>query len=124
MCQVLRLFQRIYRISGRRRHPPPTEERCNATSLKRSAAMLLARDFPGQLLRRNQLALIWWASRLKVADYGYALKAACTYYEYWHAAEGRSELCGAELSSSACARALVISAACGCRKVLATDFQP
>ena len=56
--------------------------------LRRSAAMLAAGDFPRALLRRPYLGLAHWATKLGLRDYGYALKAALTYYDYWHATGG------------------------------------
>lgn len=51
--------------------------------LTRSANMLADKDFPTQLLRKNYLHITWWAWKLKVRDYSYALEAALAYYQIW-----------------------------------------
>jgi asparagine synthase (glutamine-hydrolysing) len=60
--------------------------------LRRSAAMLTAADFPRPLLRRSYLTLMYWACKLGLLDYAYALKTALTYYGYWHSTGGRHVL--------------------------------
>jgi len=60
--------------------------------LDRSAAMLSDADFPRRVLRKAVLRLMRWAWKLKLGNYGYALKAALSYYNYWKIAGGRYEL--------------------------------
>lgn len=55
--------------------------------LARSAVMLADKDFPSHVLRKPHLRLMWWALKLNLGDYGYALKAALTYYQYWKITE-------------------------------------
>ena len=45
--------------------------------------MLADKNFPIHLLRRRYLHLMQWAWKLKIRDYGYALKAALNFYQYW-----------------------------------------
>lgn len=54
--------------------------------------MLSASDLPDQLLEKSYLQRIWWAFKLNVADYSYALQVGLTYYKNWHAAGGVYEL--------------------------------
>jgi hypothetical protein len=63
-----------------------------ADILEQSAAMLSSAGFPRPVLRKTHLRLMRWAWQLNLANYGYALNAALTYYRYWKAADGRYEL--------------------------------
>lgn len=73
--------------------PSPSHERAARNDLlQRSAAMLSANDFPSPLLDKSQLRLIWWATKLRLGDYSYALRAALTYYQYWHITNGNYEV--------------------------------
>ena len=56
--------------------------------------MLSARDFPGRVMNKRYLRLMFWASKLGVRDYGYALKAGLTYYRYAQNCGGKCELPG------------------------------
>ena len=60
--------------------------------LEQSAVMLSDADFPHRVLRKTFLRLMRWAWQLKLGNYGYALKAALSYYSYWKIAGGRYEL--------------------------------
>ncbi|MGZ3797841.1 MAG: hypothetical protein ACXVB1_15830, partial [Pseudobdellovibrionaceae bacterium] len=60
--------------------------------LEQSAAMLSDPDFPRPVLRKSYLQLMQWAWKLKLGNYGYALRAALTYYHYWKMAGGNCEL--------------------------------
>jgi len=62
--------------------------------LARSAAMLADADFPRRVLRKSYLQLMRWAWKVRLGNYGYALKAALAYYHYWKIAGGRCELPG------------------------------
>lgn len=68
------------------------EQAARNNLLKVSAAMLSASDFPDPLLDKKQLKLMWWATKLRLGDYGYALRAALTYYQYWQTTNGNYEL--------------------------------
>lgn len=54
--------------------------------------MLSAPDFPGRVMNKGYLRLMFWATRLGVRDYGYALKAGLTYYRYARNCGGKYEL--------------------------------
>ena len=60
--------------------------------LDRSAAMLSDADFPRPVLRKGPLQLMRWAWKLRLGNYGYALKAALAYYDHWKIAGGRCKL--------------------------------
>lgn len=60
--------------------------------LERSAVMLSDPDFPRPVLRKSYLQLMRWAWKLRLGNYGYALKAALAYYHYWKIAGGRYAL--------------------------------
>ena len=62
--------------------------------LERSAAMLADGDFPSRVLRKSYLRLMRWAWKFNFGNYGYALKAALTYYHYWKMAGGNCEFPG------------------------------
>jgi hypothetical protein len=63
-----------------------------ADLLRRGAEMLSDRHFPHAVLRRGHLRLMHWIWKLNLGDYGYALKAALTYYHYWRLTGGRYAL--------------------------------
>jgi hypothetical protein len=69
----------------------------------RSAAMLASADFPHRILRRAPLRLMWWAWRLKAADYAYAMEAALTYYGHWKVTGGMCEMDGSTDGEAAAA---------------------
>jgi hypothetical protein len=71
---------------------PERETELRQDLLRRGSAMLNASAFPKGILRKSYLRLTWWAWNLNVADYGYALKTALTYYGYWQATEGKVDL--------------------------------
>jgi len=54
--------------------------------LDRSGAMLADPNFPSHVLRRGTLQLMRWAWKLHLGDYGYAMKVALAYYQYWQKA--------------------------------------
>ena len=54
--------------------------------------MLSDADFPRPVLRKSYLQLMWWAWKLRLGKYGYALKTALAYYHYWKMAGGKYEL--------------------------------
>lgn len=56
--------------------------------------MLSAPDFPGRVLNKWYLRLMLWASKLGMRDYGYALTAGLTYYQYARNCGGKCELPG------------------------------
>jgi asparagine synthase (glutamine-hydrolysing) len=60
--------------------------------LERSSAMLSDGRFPHPVLRKSYLRLMWWAWKLKLGNYAYALKIALRYHHYWRMAEGSYEL--------------------------------
>lgn len=60
--------------------------------LARSATMLSDVNLPKRVLRKSYLRLMRWAWKLKLGNYGYAMKTALTYYHYWKIAGGRYEL--------------------------------
>ena len=54
--------------------------------------MLSDGRFPHPVLRKSYLRLMWWAWKLKLGNYAYALKIALKYHHYWRMAEGSYEL--------------------------------
>jgi len=63
-----------------------------ADLLRRAGDMLSDKNFPHLFLRRSYLRLMHSIWKLDLANYGYALKTALTYYHYWRMAAGRYEL--------------------------------
>jgi asparagine synthase (glutamine-hydrolysing) len=63
--------------------------------LEQSAVMLSDTNFPRRVLRKRYLKLMRLAWRLRLGNYGYALKAALAYYHYLGISSGRYELPGA-----------------------------
>lgn len=64
--------------------------------LKRAETMLADQQFPDSILSKGNLRLMQWLMKLEVRNYGYALKAALLYYDYWIRAQGRCEFPGHE----------------------------
>ena len=60
--------------------------------MRRAREMLSDRNFPTVVLRRNHLRLMYGIWRANLANYGYAIKAALTYYHYWRMTGGRHDL--------------------------------
>ena len=73
-------------------------EDVRADLLRRAREMLADRNFPQVVLRRSYLRLMYLIWRANLADYGYAIKAALTYYHYWRLTRGRHELDVSRLS--------------------------
>ena len=71
-----------------------------ADLLQRARDMLADRDFPRVVLRRGYLRLMYGIWRANVANYGYAIRAALTYYHYWRMTGGRHELDLSRLSGA------------------------
>ena len=67
--------------------------------MARSAAMLSCENFPGRVLKKMNLQVMRWAWKLRLGNYGYAMKAALAYYHYWNIAGGRYQLPGAPSGS-------------------------
>ena len=59
--------------------------------LVEARALIGARDFPHQILRKGRLRLATWVQRLGLQDYGFALGAARTYFDYWRRSGGQLE---------------------------------
>jgi len=57
--------------------------------LRRSGEMLNGGGFPSPILNRRYLQAVWWTHRLRLRDYGYALRVALLYSRYWSACGGR-----------------------------------
>lgn len=60
--------------------------------MARSAAMLSSENFPGRVLKKVNLQVMRWAWKLRLGNYGYAMKAALAYYHYWNVSGGRYKL--------------------------------
>jgi len=63
-----------------------------ADLMRRAREMLSDRNFPQVVLRRSHLRLMYGIWRANLANYGYAIKAALTYYHYWRMTGGRHDL--------------------------------
>jgi len=63
-----------------------------ADLMRRAREMLSDRNFPQVVLRRSHLRLMYGIWRANRANYGYAIKAALTYYHYWRMTGGRHDL--------------------------------
>ncbi len=62
--------------------------------LAKSSVMLSDTNFPHRVLRKRYLKLMRLAWRLRLRNYGYALKSALAYYHYFGIANGRYQLPG------------------------------
>jgi hypothetical protein len=69
--------------------------------LHRGREMLADRNFPHVVLRRNYLRLMHSMWQLDLANYGYAIKTALTYYHYWRMTDGRYRLSRSGLADGA-----------------------
>jgi len=57
--------------------------------LRRARQLLDADDFPDALLRRQRLRVAYYAYRAGLQDYGYLVRFADTFYQYWTRCGGR-----------------------------------